>query len=128
MRKLGFVSAFLVCALGTLAAACGDDDGDDGGPGGGSGDATFSCTTSGENGCIEYRGSQQPLDAMRDACTAGDGTPGTQCSRSGAQGGCTMGSAQAFVRTIYYEMDAEELDTVKQICASSQNNVWSDTP
>ncbi|HEY6557972.1 MAG TPA: hypothetical protein VI072_11895 [Polyangiaceae bacterium] len=126
MRKLGFVSAFLVLALGTLAAACGDDDGDDGGPGGGSA-ATFSCTTSGGNGCIEYRGAQQPIDAMRDACTEGDGTPGTQCSRSGAQGGCTMGSGQAFVRNIYYEMEAEELDTVKQICASSQG-VWLDSP
>lgn len=126
MRKLGFVSAFLVLALGTLATACGDDDGDDGdSPGGGSG-VTFSCTSGNGNGCIEYRGSQQPLDAMRDACTEGNGTPGTGCSRSGAQGACTIGSAQAFVRNVYYEMDAEELDTVKQICASAQNGVWSD--
>ena len=38
-----------------------------------------------------------------------------------------MGSSQAFVRTIYYEMEADDLDTVKRSCTQSQG-VWSDTP
>ncbi len=127
MAKIRFLCAFVMLSLGSLAAACGGDDDKDSPGGGGGGDATFSCTSSDENGCIEYRGAQQPLGAMNDACRESGGTPGTTCSRSGAQGGCTMGSDRAYVRNIYYQMEADALDTVKQICTQSQG-VWSDSP
>ncbi|HMJ16033.1 MAG TPA: hypothetical protein VK524_31670 [Polyangiaceae bacterium] len=66
---------------------------------------------------------------MTDACVEGEGMPGTGCSRSGAQGACTYSRSQGYMRNVYYQMEADELETAKQLCPQGTTpGVWSDTP
>src|SRR5688572_28468361 len=113
MRKIRSTLAFAILALGSLAAACGSDD--DESPGNASG-AVFSCTFGGEDGCIEYSGTGAPVQDMTNACTQGGGTPGTACSRNGAQGSCTIAQGGTSIKTIYYGLDADGLEVVKSAC------------
>ena len=124
MRALSITAVFVSMALASLAVACGSDDGGD--SAGRDSDVEFSCASVEGNSCIEYGGTGQPIETLRDACTRQGGTPGAGCSRSGAQGACTLAAGEAYVRNIYYGLDPGALDVAEQTCTQNQG-VWSDS-
>lgn len=105
-----------------LVASCSDDD--DGGSGGTSG-SRFACTDDGGNGCTEYVGPPDPISAMREQCTSQNGVVSETCSRSGVSGSCKLASGQGSITQLWYAFDADELNTVRQICQSGMG-VWTD--
>jgi hypothetical protein len=125
MRRIARAATSVSLALTALLVACGSEDDDDA-PGRGSGDE-FSCARVEGDSCVEYGGTQQSLETLRDACDRQGGTPGTGCSRRGAQGACTLTAGQAYVRTIYYGMDTGALEGAERTCVEGQG-VWSATP
>ncbi len=123
MSRISGAARFVSLIFASIVVACGasDDASSDRGSG-----AEFSCANVEGDSCIEYGGTGQSLETLRDGCNRQGGTPGTGCSRSGAQGACTLAAGQAYVRNIYYGLDTGSLEGVERTCTENQGT-WSDT-
>jgi hypothetical protein len=125
MRNLSLIRMLSVLAAVVLLASCSDDD-DGGGPGSGTSGSRFACTDEDGAQCMEYSGSPEPIPGMRDQCMQSNGTVSDSCSRAAVQGSCTVATGPSSIKTFYYGLDADGLNTVKQICMSVGPGVWAD--
>jgi hypothetical protein len=125
MRNLALIRTLSVFAAVVLLASCSDDD-DGGGPGSGTSGSRFACTEQDGSLCMEYNGSPEPIPGMRDQCMQSNGTVSDSCSRAGVQGSCTIASGPSSFKTLYYGLDADGLNMVKQSCAIGGVGVWAD--
>jgi len=125
MRNLALVRVLSVFAAVVLLASCSDDDYGGGAVSGTSG-SRFACTEQAGSLCQEYNGSPEPIPAMRDQCMQSNGTVSDSCSRTGVQGSCTFASGPSSMKFVYYGLDADGLDMVKQSCAIGGVGVWAD--
>ncbi len=122
VKNVGAALTWASLGLGSLAAACSEDD-DANGVGDGS-RVTLSCTQQTGARCEEYKGAGTPFDLLSNACSMGNGKVGTGCSRTGVSGVCTKTEGEKSYRDVRYRLDAGAADTFKHEC-ESDGGVWA---